>query len=95
MAKTTTDNEVMCTPPSLKLLRDSIKQYKVAGQDNGTEKRKRRDVDLKKNEVEDEDEVKFKVTVKMGNRVQSPGFLEYKIESNAIFSNVIINLTVL
>ncbi|XP_063679501.1 plexin A3-like isoform X3 [Bolinopsis microptera] len=89
MTPSSTDSEVLCSPPSLTVLQQHTQQnknnYKV--EDNNTD-RKKRDTLIAKNKKDPPKETLFKVKVVMGNREESPGSLNYRITSAAIESQV-------
>ena len=80
-----TDTEVLCSPPSLNDLQAYFEkhkqQYKIEG--NNTE-RKKRDALRANNKNEAPKKTHFKVKVVMGNRELSPGSLDYKITDGAL-----------
>ena len=92
MTPSSTDSEVLCSPPSLTVLQQHVQQnkndYKVIPvEDNNTDRRKR-DTLVAKNKKDSPKLTKFKVKVVMGNLELSPGSLDYKITSAAIESEV-------
>lgn len=79
MAPSSTDTEVLCSPPNLNKLQEAH-DYEVV--DNNTERRKR-NTQHAKSKKETPKPTEFKVLVTMGNRQLSPGKLVYEITSGA------------
>ena len=90
VTQSSTDTEILCSPPTLVQLQEHQEQtgYQVEEEeeDNGTERKKRNGVFS--NKVEESKPTKFNVTVVMGNLKHSPGFLSYKVNSDAITGQV-------
>ena len=86
MTPSSTDTEVLCSPPSLDALqqhhnrKQNKQKYEI--DENNTERR-RRDTQLAKSKKETPGPTQFEVKVVMGNRELSPGMLIYKITSGA------------
>ena len=87
VTQSSTNTEILCSPPTLEQLQQHHEEvgYKVDGEENGTERKRR---DGFSNKPEKAKPSMFRVRVVMGNRDQSPGFLSYKVKSDAITGQV-------